>query len=135
MPRKTAQNKRVNKPKPEPAQLKALEKLFEAKDYRTIVKRVRPLIARFPDHGGARRLPDERCRALLSDAEWQALPARVRRRGGIQLPSRLGPVSGALGRRGVRVAPVSRPRGRRSRRCWVKGSPLAGRPILQVAAR
>lgn len=52
MPRKSAQNKRVNKPKPEPAQLKALEKLFEAKDYRTIVKRVRPLIAQFPDQGG-----------------------------------------------------------------------------------
>ena len=31
MPKKAAQKRRVNKPRPEPAQLKAIEKLFDAK--------------------------------------------------------------------------------------------------------
>jgi len=52
MPRKAAQKRRVSKPKPEPAQLKALEKSFDAKDYRAVVKRARPLVAQFPDQGG-----------------------------------------------------------------------------------
>ena len=56
MQKKTGRKKAANRPRPEPAQLKALERLFAAKDYRGVVQRVRPLIARFPDHGGLRAM-------------------------------------------------------------------------------
>jgi tetratricopeptide (TPR) repeat protein len=70
MPRKTGPKRSANKPKPkpEPAQLKALEKLFAARDYRAVVQRVRPLIARFPDHGGLRGMLVDALAATKGDA-------------------------------------------------------------------
>lgn len=42
---------------PEPTQLKAVERLIEAgRDYPKAIERARSLVARFPDHGGTRRL-------------------------------------------------------------------------------
>ncbi len=43
-------------PSPEPAQLKAVERLIEGRDYPKAIERARSLVERFPDYGGARRL-------------------------------------------------------------------------------
>jgi tetratricopeptide (TPR) repeat protein len=41
---------------PDAAQLKAVERLMDAGDHAHAIERARALVARFPDHGGARRL-------------------------------------------------------------------------------
>ena len=41
---------------PDAAQLKAVERLMDAGDHARAIERARALVARFPDHGGARRL-------------------------------------------------------------------------------
>jgi tetratricopeptide (TPR) repeat protein len=53
--RKPSRKKPTVKAKPDPAQLKALERLLEQEDYRAVVRRARPLVQRFPNHGGLRR--------------------------------------------------------------------------------
>jgi hypothetical protein len=44
------------RPQPEASQLRAVERLLEAGDAAGAVQRLRPLVARFPGHGGLRRL-------------------------------------------------------------------------------
>ena len=56
MPKKPAKNKPDKSPQPEPAQLKAVERLIEAADYPPAIARARALVQRYPDYGGARRL-------------------------------------------------------------------------------
>ena len=56
MARKPPVTKSKDKPQPEPAQLKAIERLLEARDYREAAGRVRSLLRRFPDYGGLHRM-------------------------------------------------------------------------------
>ena len=53
--RKPSKNKSAAKAKPGLAQLKAVERLLEQEDYQAAVRRIRPLVQRFPNHGGLRR--------------------------------------------------------------------------------
>jgi tetratricopeptide (TPR) repeat protein len=53
--RKPSRKKPAAKAKPDPAQLKAIERLLEQEDYRAVVRRTRPLVQQFPNHGGLRR--------------------------------------------------------------------------------
>ena len=53
--RKPSKNKAAAKAKPELAQLKAVERLLEQEDYKAAVRRIKPLVQRFPNHGGLRR--------------------------------------------------------------------------------
>ena len=53
--RKPSRNKTAAKAKPELAQLKAVERLLEQENYQAAVRRIRPLVQRFPNHGGLRR--------------------------------------------------------------------------------
>lgn len=54
---KTPTRKRPAKSaQPDAAQLKAVERLMDAGEHARAIERVRALVARFPDHGGARRL-------------------------------------------------------------------------------
>jgi hypothetical protein len=55
MPKKPSKTK-PGRPQPEAAQLKAIERLIEAGEYTKAVQRLKPLVHRFPDHGGLRRL-------------------------------------------------------------------------------
>ncbi|MBV5272413.1 MAG: hypothetical protein JZU52_01830 [Lamprocystis purpurea] len=43
-------------PTPEPAQIKAVERLLRDRDYPRAIERARVLVQRFPDHGGANQL-------------------------------------------------------------------------------
>ncbi len=56
MPGKPTKNKSDKSPTPEPAQLKAVERLIRAEDYPRAIARARALVQRYPDHGGARQL-------------------------------------------------------------------------------
>ncbi len=59
MPKKPAKTKtkpKTGRPQPESAQIKAIERLIEAGDYTKVVQRLKPLVQRYPDHGGLRRL-------------------------------------------------------------------------------
>ncbi|MEA3278266.1 MAG: tetratricopeptide repeat protein [Pseudomonadota bacterium] len=55
MARKPSRKKTAAKAKPELAQLKAIERLLEQEDYQAAVRRTRPLVQQFPNHGGLRR--------------------------------------------------------------------------------
>lgn len=55
MSRKPSRKKPAAKAKPDPAQLKAIERLLAREDYQAAVRRTRPLVQRFPNHGGLRR--------------------------------------------------------------------------------
>ena len=55
MAKKPAPKKSTAKPQPEPAQLKAIERLLESRDDAEAVRRIRSLLARFPDQGGLHR--------------------------------------------------------------------------------
>nr|MBS0021324.1 tetratricopeptide repeat protein [Gammaproteobacteria bacterium] len=55
MVRKSAKAKLRPKLRPEPAQLKAIERLLADEDYAGAVRRLKPLVQRFPDHSGLRR--------------------------------------------------------------------------------
>ncbi|QVL48049.1 MAG: tetratricopeptide repeat protein [Thiocapsa sp.] len=81
MPKKPTKTKNKNKPlsrpQPEAAQLKAIERLMEAGEYTKVVQRLKPLVQRFPGHGGLRRLliaASERSEGLhaagLAAFEW-----------------------------------------------------------------
>lgn len=56
MAKKPASKKSHTKPQPEPAQIRAVERLLTDGDAREAVRRIRGLLARFPDHGGLQRL-------------------------------------------------------------------------------
>jgi len=53
--RKPSRKKPTAKAKPDPAQLKAIERLLEQENYQAAVRRITPLVQRFPNHGGLRR--------------------------------------------------------------------------------
>jgi len=53
--RKRAAAKSQNKPRPDAAQLKAIDRLLEEGKYREAVPRIRAALDRFPDHGGLHR--------------------------------------------------------------------------------
>jgi len=53
--RKPFRKKAAAKVKPELAQLKAIERLLEQEDYQAAVRRIKPLVQRFPNHAGLRR--------------------------------------------------------------------------------
>ena len=55
MSRKPSRKKPTAKAKPDPAQLKAIERLLEQEDYQAAVRRIRQLVKQFPNHGGLRR--------------------------------------------------------------------------------
>jgi len=53
--KKPAHKKPTTKPQPEPAQIRAIERLIAGGDYAEAVRRIHPLLVRFPDHGGLHR--------------------------------------------------------------------------------
>jgi predicted Zn-dependent protease len=53
--RKHSRKKATAKAKPEPAQLKAIERLLEQEGYQAAALRIRALVKEFPNHGGLRR--------------------------------------------------------------------------------
>ena len=55
MSRKPSRRKPTAKAKPDPAQLKAIERLLEQEDYEAAIRRTRALVKQFPYHGGLRR--------------------------------------------------------------------------------
>jgi len=55
-PKRSSKRKTSSHPRPEPAQLRAIERLLEAEDFAKAIERARPLVQRFPDHGGAQGL-------------------------------------------------------------------------------
>lgn len=55
MAKKSGETRSRTKPQPEPAQLKAIERLLDTEAYNEAVQRIRPLLSRFPDHGGLHR--------------------------------------------------------------------------------
>ena len=80
---KTSQKKASKAPLPEPAQLKAVERLIEGRDYLKAIERAQSLVARFPDHGGVRRLLLEalargkgHSAAALAAYQWAELAAQ-----------------------------------------------------------
>lgn len=55
MAKKPAHKKPTAKPQPEPAQIKAIERLLDGRDYAEAVRRIRAPLARSSDHGGLHR--------------------------------------------------------------------------------
>jgi hypothetical protein len=55
-PKRASQRKTSPHLRPEPAQLRAIERLLEAKDFTKAIERAKQLVQRFPDHSGARAL-------------------------------------------------------------------------------
>ena len=53
--RKPSRKKTAAKAKPELAQLRAIERLLAQEDYPAALRRIRPLVQQFPNHGGLRR--------------------------------------------------------------------------------
>ena len=56
MSKKPPKAKAAKGSQPEPAQLKAIERLIQDRDYARAIARARALVRRFPDHGGGWRL-------------------------------------------------------------------------------
>ena len=56
MAKKTTKTKSQAKRQPEPAQLKAIERLLSAESYTEVIPRVESLIRRFPEHSGLRAM-------------------------------------------------------------------------------
>ena len=65
MSKKTTKKQHSDSSQPLPAQLKAVDRLLDTGDYPAALGKLKPLIKRFPDHGGLRRLQVE----ALSRAE------------------------------------------------------------------
>lgn len=55
MARMPAKARARTKQGPDAAQIKAVERLLEEEDYTQAVRRIKPLVRRYPDHGGLRR--------------------------------------------------------------------------------
>ncbi|WP_200236374.1 tetratricopeptide repeat protein [Lamprobacter modestohalophilus] len=55
-PKRSSKRKTSPHLRPEPAQLRAIERLLEAEDFAKAIERVQQLVQRFPDHGGAQGL-------------------------------------------------------------------------------
>ena len=77
MPKKPSNARQTPGAPPEPAQLKAVERLLGARDYPRAIARARSLVERFPDHGGANRLlldaldqGESRAAATLAAYQW-----------------------------------------------------------------
>ncbi len=67
----------AHRPQPDPAQIKAIERLLGTEDYPHAIARARALVARYPDHGGANRLlvdalyqGEGRAAATLAAYQW-----------------------------------------------------------------
>ncbi|MEJ2389495.1 MAG: hypothetical protein P8Y27_19995 [Chromatiaceae bacterium] len=56
MAKKTTKTKSHTKRQPEPAQLKAIERLLGAESYAEAIPRIESLIRRFPEHSGLRTM-------------------------------------------------------------------------------
>ncbi|WP_295386113.1 hypothetical protein [uncultured Thiodictyon sp.] len=56
MPKQPSNTRQTKGGQPEPAQIKAVERLLGARDYPRAIARARTLVQQFPDHGGANRL-------------------------------------------------------------------------------
>ena len=65
MSRKPSGKKSTARAKPDLAQLKAIERLLEQEDYQAAVRRIKPLVQRFPHHAGLRRSLVEALRAAV----------------------------------------------------------------------
>ena len=79
MPKKPSKAKAAPSPQPEPAQIRALERLIASGQYPAAVERARSLVQRFPDHGGVRRslvealaLGQGHAHAALAAYQWAA---------------------------------------------------------------
>ncbi len=77
MAKKSSKIRLYKKPRPQPAQIKAVERLLQAGDYARAVSRAEALVRRFPDHGGLRRLlvealdhADRPTAAAIAAFEW-----------------------------------------------------------------
>ena len=77
MAKKPAKKKSQHRPRPETAQIKAIERLIDGGQFGKAIERVQALAQRFPDHGGLRRLLIEaleqakrRNAAALAAFEW-----------------------------------------------------------------
>ena len=53
--KRAAPNSKTNS-RPEPAQLRAIDRLLAEKQYREAIRKIRPALRRFPDHGGLHRV-------------------------------------------------------------------------------
>jgi tetratricopeptide (TPR) repeat protein len=67
----------AQRPQPDPAQIKAIERLLGTEDYPHAIARARALVARYPDHSGANRLlvdalyqGEGRAAATLAAYQW-----------------------------------------------------------------
>ena len=56
MPRAPTKKRPAKVPQPEPAQIKAVERMMDAGHHARAIERAHALVERFPDHGGARHL-------------------------------------------------------------------------------
>ncbi|MBK1616903.1 hypothetical protein CKO42_00225 [Lamprobacter modestohalophilus] len=76
-PKRASQRKTSSRQQPEPAQLRAIERLLEAKDFTKAIERAKQLVQRFPDHSGAWALLVEALRdgqgaqfAAVAASDW-----------------------------------------------------------------
>ncbi|MCF8005400.1 MAG: tetratricopeptide repeat protein [Chromatiaceae bacterium] len=76
-PKRASQRKTSSHQQPEPAQLRAIERLLEAKDFTKAIERAKQLVQRFPDHSGAWALLVEALRdgqgaqfAAVAASDW-----------------------------------------------------------------
>ncbi len=88
MAKKSSKIRLYKKPRPQPAQVKAVERLLQAENYARAASRAEALVRRFPDHGGLRRLlvealdyADRPAAAAIAAFEWaehkpNSLPAQ-----------------------------------------------------------
>jgi len=56
VPKKPSKTQPAKTPQPEPAQVKAVERLLRDGEYQRAIERARVMVQRFPDHGGANHL-------------------------------------------------------------------------------
>ena len=77
MPKQPSKTRQTKGGQPEPAQIKAVERLLGARDYPRAIARARTLVQHFPDHGGANRLlldaldqGESRAAATLAAYQW-----------------------------------------------------------------
>ncbi len=77
MPKKPSKTQPAKTPQPEPAQVKAVERLLRDGEYQRAIERARVVVQRFPDHGGANHLllqalerGESRGAAALAAYQW-----------------------------------------------------------------
>jgi len=77
VPKKPSKTQPAKTPQPEPAQVKAVERLLRDGEYQRAIERARVMVQRFPDHGGANHLllqalerGESRGAAALAAYQW-----------------------------------------------------------------